>query len=162
MKFLPPSNFQRVLGRLTRRAVQCCGGVTASQASCLFWEGVTRPAGRSAHAPGSPRPAHSCPLVRPWSRTVADCGLQCKAPRRGLNGITRHAYLPSLGIRGGSFSTSIALSFGIWKYLSEVFTSLQRVVTSEFLKYFHDLFLGFFFFFFYCYLKRGRKVNGSV
>lgn len=135
--------------RLPRRRqgaepARCRGGVTASWASCLFWEGVTRPAGYSACTPGSPRPPHSCP-PRPWPQTIADCGSQCRAPRRGVNGITRHAYLPSLGIRGGSFSTSIALSSGIWKYLSEVFISLWRVVTSEFLKYFHDLFLAAFF-----------------
>lgn len=123
---------------------RCHGGVTASWASCLFWEGVTRPAGRSACAPGSPRPLHSCP-PRPWLQTIADCGSKCRAPRRGVNGITRHAYLLSLGIRGGSFSTSIALSSGIWKCLSEVFRSLRRVVTSEFLKLFHDLFLAAFF-----------------
>lgn len=122
---------------------RCHTGVTASRASCLFWEGVTRPAGRSACALGSPWPPHSCP-PRLWPQTIADCGLQCSASRQSVNGITRHAYLPSLGIRGGSFSTSIALSSGIWKYLSEVFIPLQRVVTSEFLKYFHDFFLAFF------------------
>jgi len=152
---LTPSRFRRVLGSPSppaRKAGSRAGAVSPRGhrfLGFLFILGRGHPAG----TPGSPRLPHSCP---PRPRRGSRRG----APRRGVNGITRHAYLPSPGIRGGSFSTSIALSSGIWKYPSEVFISLWRVVTSELLKYFHDLFPRCFFS--WCYLKRGRKVNGAV
>lgn len=134
------NNMAATMGRRTRSPLELQHGVPWGHGLLVFLlvlgQGCPAMLTHTRQLPVSlspPYPTDNRPL---W--------LAAEGSQRGVGGSVQQLFTRLKGA-GGRLSTSIAFSSGIWKCPSEVFISLLSVVTFEFLKYFHHLFLAVFF-----------------